>query len=200
MHDHKNIIDKLLPFARRADFDRVKQAVHALRQFGSETVVALAHVLGDSDENVRLIALEVLSEWEGDKEPALPAMIRALNDPDRIVRIAAVGPVAQHAAKAKDAIPFLRNWLDTDDEHSRLTAAALILRIDSSQDDKMLTILSEGTTSEDAAIRCLTAWLLSGIRAVIPQASRLLYRMLSDEDEFVRLVVADELASQRANL
>lgn len=132
---------------------------------------------------------------EGDTTAALSATISALDDPDRIARIAAVGPVARHSAKAKDAVPSLLKWLDTDDEHSRLTAAALILRIDPSKQDEMLAILTEGMESDDTGIRCLTAWLLSGLRDVTPDAHPLLQQMLSDGDEFVRSVVEEELGA-----
>jgi hypothetical protein len=119
-------------------------------------------------------------------------MILALGDP---VRIAAVGPVARHAEKSSDAVPNLVKWLDTEDEHSRLTAAALILKIDPSKHDEMLTILAEGMESDDTGIRCLTAWLLSGLRDVTPDAHPHLQQMFGDGDEFVRSVVEEELAS-----
>jgi len=195
MHDRRKIIDTLRTFAYRSDVERVDEAVQALQPFGNEAVVALADAVSDTDDDVRLIALEVLNEWDGDTTAALPAMISALGDPDRIVRIAAVGPVGQHSEKAEDAVPLLMKWLDTDDEHSRLTAAALILRIDSSQKDEMLAILSEGTESDDTGIRCLAAWLLSGLRDVTPDAHPLLQQMLSNGDEFVRSVVEEELGS-----
>jgi len=141
------------------------------------------------------MALEVLSDWGGDTTTALPAMISALDDTDRIVRICAVSAVSQHFEKASEAVPLLVKWLDTHDEHSRLTASALILRIDLNGHDEMMAVLAEGTKCDDSAIRCLTAWLLSGLRDVSPQALPLLREMLSDGDEFVRSVVEEELGS-----
>lgn len=195
MQDHQPIIDILRTFAHLTDVERVEEAIQALQQFSDEAVVGLADALSDDDDYVRLIALEVLGEWDGDTTAALSAMISALDDPDRIVRIAAVGPVGQHSEKAEDAVPLLMKWLDTDDEHSRLTAAALILRIDPCQKDEMMSVLRGGMESDDTAIRCLVAWLLSGLRDVTPDALPLLRLMLSDEDEFVRSVVEEELGS-----
>jgi len=189
------IIDTLRTFAHRSDVEFVEEAVQALQPFGDVAVLALADASCDPDDYVRVMALEVLYDWDGDTTAALPAMILALDDPDRIVRIAAVGPVDQHSEKAEDAVPILMKWLDIDDQHSRLTAAALILRIDPSQKDEMLTILAEGMESDDTGIRCLAAGLLSGLRDVTPDAHPLLQQMLSDGDEFVRSVVEEELGS-----
>jgi len=195
MTTNGQIIDILHSFAHRTDVERIDEAVHALQQFGEEAVHSLAEALSDDDDYVRLIALEVLGEWDGDTTAALPAMISVLDDPDRIVRIAAVGPVGQHTEKAEDAVPLLTKWLDSDDEHSRLTAAALILKIDHGQQDEMMPFLRGGMDSDDTDIRCLTAWLLSGLRDASPQALPLLRQMLSDGDELVRSVVEEELGS-----
>ena len=195
MHDRSQIIDTLRTFAHRNDVERVNEAVQALRPFGDGAGVALADALSHPDDYVRLIALEVLGEWDGDTTAALSAMISALDDPDRIVRIAAIGLVGQHAEKAEDAVPLLTKWLDTDDDHSRLTAATLILRIDPCQKDEMMPVLRGGIKNDDTGIRCLTAWLLSGLREVTPDAHPLLQQMLGDEDECVRSIVEEELAS-----
>jgi HEAT repeat protein len=191
----QQIIDTLRTFAHRSDVERVDEAVQALRPFGDEAVLALADASSDPDDYVRVMALEILYDWGGDTTAALPAAIRALDDPDRIVRICAASVVSQHVEKSSDAVPILLRWLGGDDHHSRLTAAALILRIDSTKKEEMLAVLAEGTESGDSAIRCLTAWLLSGLRDETTQAHPLLKQMLNDEDVFVRSLVIDELDS-----
>jgi HEAT repeat protein len=188
----QQIRETLRPFAHRNDVERVDDA---LQQFGDEAVLALADASSDPDEYVRVMALEVLYEWDGDTEPVLPAVICALDDPDRIVRICAASVVSQHVEKASEAVPILVRWLDTDDQHSRLTAAALILRIAPSKQEEMLAVLAKGMESDDSAIRCLTAWLLSGLRELTPDALPALQQMLDDDDDFVRSVVAEELDS-----
>jgi len=195
MHDRQQIIDTVRTFAHRTEVERVNEAVQALQQFGEATVLAMADALSDPDDYVRVMALQVLYEWNGDTEPALPATIRALDDPDRIVRICAASVVSQHVEKASAAVPPLLKWLDRDDEHSKMTAAALILKIDTSKHDQMLAVLAEGMESDDSGIRCVVAWLLGGLRDVTPDALPLLLQMISDEDEFVRSVVAEELES-----
>ncbi len=189
----QQITDTLRTHAHRNDVERVDEAVQALQQFGDETVLALADALADEDDYLRVLALEILYEWGNDTEPVLPAVIRALDDPDRIVRICATSVISQHVEKASGAVPILMKWLDTEDEHSRLTAAALIQRINPSQQDEMLPVLAEGMESDDSAIRCLTAWLLSGLRDVTPDALPLLQQMLDDQSDFVHSLVAEEL-------
>lgn len=193
MHSRQQIIDTLRTFAHRINMERVDEAVQALQQFGDETVLAMADALSDPDDYVRVMALEVLYEWNGDTEPALPASIRALDDPDRIVRICAASVVSQHVEKVSAAVRPLLKWLDGDDEHSRMTAAALILKIDPTKHDQMLAVLADGTESDDSGIRCVVAWLLGGLRDVTPDALPLLQMMTSDQDEFVQEIATEEL-------
>ena len=195
MHSRQQIIDTLRTFAHRIDVERVDEAVQALQQFGDETVLAMADALSDPDDYVRVMALQVLYEWNGDTEPALPATTRALDDPDRIVRICAASVVSQHVEKANAAVPPLMKWIDNDDEHSKMTAAALILKIDPTKHDQMLAVLAEGMESDDSGIRCVVAWLLGGLRDLTPDALPLLQQMLADGDELVRSVAAEELES-----
>ena len=47
---------------------------------------------------------------------------------------------------------------------SQVRSAVLILKIDPTKhDDEMLAVLAEGMESDESAIRCLVAWLLSGL-------------------------------------
>ena len=193
MPSHQEIIEILRSFAHQTEVERVDEAVHALRPFGEATVLAMADALDDPDAYVRVMALEVLYEWNGDTEPALPATIRALDDPDRIVRICAASVVSQHVEKASAAVPPLLKWIDGDDEHSRMTAAALIVKIDPTRHDQTLAVLAEGMESDDSAIRFLVAWLLSGLRDESPESRPLLQQMLGHEDEFVREVMKDQI-------
>lgn len=121
MPNHQEIIDTLRTFAHRINVERVDEAVKTLLPFGDEAVLALAEASSDPDEHVRVMALEVLFEWDNDTTAALPATIRALDDPDRIVRICAASAVSQYAGKARAAVPSLLKWIDGDDEHSRMS-------------------------------------------------------------------------------
>lgn len=85
MHDHQPIIDRLRTFAHRTDVERVDEAVQAFRPIGDETVLELADALADEDDYLRVMALEVLYEWNGDSQPVLPAVIRALEDRKSVV-------------------------------------------------------------------------------------------------------------------
>jgi len=193
MHSRQQIIDTLRTFAHRINMERVDEAVQALQQFGDEVVLTLADAVSDPDDYVRVIALEVLYNWNGDTEPALSSVVSALDDPDRIVRICAASVVSQHVEKVSAAVRPLLKWIDGGDEHSRMTAAALILKIDPTKQDQMLAVLAEGMESDDSGIRCVVAWLLGGLRDVTPDALPLLQIMTSDQDEFVQEIAREEL-------
>ena len=122
MDDNKNIIELLRTFAYLGDPDRVFNTEQALRLFGDKTVSALADALGNSDADIRILAVRVLGELGNKAEPALPAMISALTDPHRIVRFAALEPVAAFGAKAMDAVPILLKWIGSDDKFSHVSA------------------------------------------------------------------------------
>lgn len=195
MSPTQQIIEAVRLYAHRTNLERVEDAVRDLQRFGDDVVSGLVEAVTDKDDFVRVLALEVLYELECDTSAALPAIIRALDDPDRIVRICAASAVSQHVDRAGEALPLLTKWLGSDDDHICLTAAALILRIDLSQHDQMMPVLRGGMDSDDTGIRCLTAWLLSGLRDVTTDALAILQEMIEDQDDLVRSVVVEQLTS-----
>ena len=106
------IIALLRTFAIRHYPYRVEDALDALSVFPGDHISALTQALIDQDDEVRLLAVEILYAMGNEAEPALPALIRSLNDPDRIVRVAAVAPLVNFGKRATDAIPILETWLD----------------------------------------------------------------------------------------
>ena len=193
MDDNNHIIAVLRTFAYLGDPDRVFNTEQALRPFGDKTVSALADALGNSDADIRILAVRVLGELGNEAEPALPAMIRALQDPHRIVRICALEPVASFGAKALDAVPILLKWIGSDDKFSHVSAVGHILMIDRSRADDLLPILIESLDSDDFMIQCQAAWLLGQLGGLAVEAVPALKRMLGDEDSSVRRVVGEAL-------
>ena len=158
--DNNHVIELLRCFSRHGGLVRLPDAQDALLPFGDEVVPAMIEALADPDADLRIFALKIIEDCEGDTEPALPVMIKALDDADRIVRIAAVGPVAAFGEKAMDAVPILEKWIGTEDEFSHVTAIGHILMIDPSRAGELLPSLSEFLESGDYGIRCQAAWLL----------------------------------------
>lgn len=58
--DNNNIIELLRTFAHRTDPDRVSDAEQALQQLGEAAIHALIESLNDSDEDLRILALQIL--------------------------------------------------------------------------------------------------------------------------------------------
>lgn len=191
MTDSAPIIDLLRSsFAIRHDPWRVEDAVDAMSVFPANHIAALAEALTDQDDELRLLAVEVLYSLGQKAEPALSALIESLDDEDRIVRVAVVAPVAAFGHKAAAAVPILESWLPSDDEFSRVTAAAAIIRIDPSRADDVLPVLIHALESDDYGIRCHATWSTGRIGEVAWEAIPAL-RQLRGEDSTLRHL-ADE--------
>lgn len=160
MDDKTEIIDRLRQLSTRHDPDRLDDALESLAPHDESVVSALAKALSDNDDEVRLLAVEILGELGPKAEPVLPAMIRALEDEDRIVRIAALPPVAAFGEKAKAAVPILEKWISSDDDFSRVSAAGHILMVDPSRSDDMMPELMKALASENTVIQRQARWLL----------------------------------------
>lgn len=192
------IIDLLRSFAIRHYPQRVCDFIDALTVFSGNHLAALTEALGDPDDELRLLAVEVLGEMGNKVEPALPTLIWTFNDVDRIVRVAAVAPVAAFGHKAIDSIPILETWLDIDDEFSRVTAAAAIIQIDPGRADDVLPVITSALTSEDYGIRCNATWHLGQLGAIAREAVPALKRLLDEEstrslaDEAIMNITGEE--------
>ena len=150
---------EIIQFAKRHAPDRLDDALKSLAPH-EHIVAALAEALSEEDDQVRLLAVEILRELGPKAELVLPAMIRALEDEDRIVRMAALEPVASFGRKAVGAVPVLEKWLSSDDQFSRVSAAGHIVMIERSRADDMLPVQAEALSSENTMIRRQSEWLL----------------------------------------
>ncbi|QGJ68643.1 Hypothetical protein PBC10988_3040 [Planctomycetales bacterium 10988] len=188
------VLGVLRLFAARIDLEKVEETIRGLEHLGDEAISGLASALDDPDFDVRLLALEVLREWDGDTRTALTPLTETLRDPNRIVRIAAASALVRLAHEAQDALPVLNDWLSSDDQPARLAAANLILRIDGARQQEMLEVFVDAAFNGDPTTRCSTAWFLSELRGLAPAALPLLKRMQDDADSLVRSIVAEELS------
>lgn len=186
--NNNNIIELLCTFAHRTDPDRVFDAEQALQPFGDEIVLALSEALKDPDVDLRILALKILEHFDGNTEPALPAMIQALTDPNRSVRIAALAPVASFGSKVIDAIPILETWIGNENEFSHVSAVGHILMIDPMKSKELMPVLLKSLESNDFGIRCQAAWLLGQLGELAKKAMPELKRLLDDDDSSVRCV------------
>ena len=161
MDDKTEIIDRLRQISKRHDPDRLDDALEWLAPHDESVIGTVAEVLSDEDDEIRLLAVEILGELGPNAEPVLPAMIGALEDKDRIVRVAALQHVAAFGERAKAAVPILETWLSSDDEFSRVSAAGHVLMIDPSRSDDMMPELMKALASENTVIQRQARWLLN---------------------------------------
>ncbi len=169
MDPHEDFIDLLRQFAARHDPDRLDDALTALAPHDEPMVSVLAEALSNDDEEVRLLAVEMLRELGPKSEAALPAMIRALEDKDRILRIASLPPVAAFGKRATDAISILETWLTSDDEFSRISAAGHIVMIDRSRAEEMAPSLEKTLASNSIMISRQAQWLIDELGGTLPR-------------------------------
>ena len=187
MNDSQDsIIELIHSFAVRCGPHRVVDLVDALTAYRGDHIAALIEALKDEDDEVRLVAIEVLATMAEEAEPALPNLIEALSDPDRLVRIAAVYAVVNFGYKAIAAAPILTTWLDCGDDFSEVTAAAAIIQIDPSRVDDVLPVLIDGLDS-DYGIQCHAAWSIGQLGAVAREAVSALIRIQGKESTLDRL-------------
>lgn len=195
----ESILELIRSFALRPGPHRVCDFLDALTVFSGDHIAALAQALDDKDEDVRLLAIEVLAEMGGKAEAALPAMVRSLEDSYGLVRIAAVYAVVNFGYKAIVAVPVLETWLDGDGEFFCVVAAAAIIQIEASRADEVLPFLVDALTSEDYGIRCHATWNLGQLGSVARNAVPALRRLLDDEsiqdNEALRNLVVDAIES-----
>ncbi len=172
--------------------ERVDRSMSQLQTLGLLEPPGLIAVLGDSNPNIRLLAVEILSDLDP-IEASLPALINALEDPDQLVRIAAVDPLARFGRKAHAAIPVLNKWLEDEREYIRLTAAAAICRIEPEQIPKLLAVLMTGLESNLSLDQRHAAAAIGNLGAAGAPALSVLGRMLGDDSADVRCDAANAI-------
>jgi HEAT repeat protein len=187
------IIAVLRRFAQEPGGARDEPCLQAIARVNDDAILGLAKALDDADDDVRLLALEMLCHLGPKAEPALPRIIRRLDDPNRLVRIAAAAPLATFREKARAAVPILQTWLCRKDEFSRVTAAGDILLIDPSRVEDLLPILVDALDSERCGVCSLSACYLCQLGTLARAALPKLERMLNDDDSSRRCSASEAI-------
>lgn len=105
-------------------------ALAQLERYGDRLIPELIECLGDSDSEVRQLAVGLLDEAGLRAGLGLPALIEAVADPDQLVRIAAAHCLEKFGPQAVDAVPGLRRLMDdTHERFIRIIAAGAIRHI-----------------------------------------------------------------------
>lgn len=99
-------------------------AIESLEKIGAAALPLLQRGLQDSNGNVRLFAIEALSEFGDKAEPAVPALFQAMERGDVKARIAALNALSHVKSSDRRYIPALINALTDDATDVRRVAAA----------------------------------------------------------------------------
>lgn len=155
---------------------------------------ALVKAVHDSDERVRLTAMDVLETLGSEAASAVPALSEALEAKSRFVRWAAartlgkIGPVGKIAS----AVPGLTRLLEDPDLDVRLTAAGSLERLGPVA-AMAVPSLTKSVGSSDAVLRIAAIRAVVGIGTDAVPALPAVASTLADADPRVRKTAAEAL-------
>ncbi len=179
------------------------EAIIAVGMIGHEAWKAepsLIEALKDQDEDIRWLAAQKLGSIDPGDEAA-QALLDVLENRQEVtkVRAAAADTLGRIRADVRAAIPALSEALSSEDAFLRVTAAASLMKMDSSYSVKSLKVFSEGLKDNQSIVRNTAIRALGKMgedaKEVVPE----LAKALKDEDKWCRLAAADALESLGAN-
>jgi len=192
--DCRNAVVAILrQFARQPYGERDEPCLKSLATLGVEFVPGLAAALGDTDDEIRLLAAHLLRELGDKSESALPDMIRCLRDPHQMVRATLAMHVGTFREKARDALPALETMVESENVYARLTAAAAIAKIDRSRVAELIPLFVEALGSTAAFVPEYSAWLLRDFGAEAESALPRLRQMLRQGDSTKKCAASDAI-------
>ncbi len=130
-------------------------AIQQLEYYGDRLIPGLVLALDDANEEVRLLAMNLLDEAGSRSTPALPIIIRMLRDEDRTMRLSTGECLQKFGLLAIEAVPLLWPWLFDDHEYVRLLAAITITCINPKMRDEMSPVIRTATGSANPMVRFL---------------------------------------------
>lgn len=161
MNDIRQELLRLVALNHQEQWVPTHLALQQLDQYGDRLIPGLVSALDDTDEEVRLLAMSLLTEAGTRSAPALPVIVKMLADQDRLVRVSAANCIQKFGPLAIDAVPLLRPWLRGDHEYVRLLAAVTISTIDPTMKDEMLPVIRTATGSNNPLVSSLAEEFLA---------------------------------------
>ena len=161
MNDIRQELLRLIALNHQEQWVPDHLALQQLDQYGDRLIPGLVLALGDTDEEVRQLAMSLLDEAGTRSAPALSAIIKMLAVQDRVVRVVAANCLQKFGPLAIDAVPLLRPWLRGDHEYVRLLAAVTISTIAPIMKDEMLPVIRAATGSDNPLVSSLAEEFLA---------------------------------------
>lgn len=154
---------------------------HALASFGHDQISILTQLKNNSNEHVRLVAVEALGRisWAGVNEQQLKLLAEALQDKSSFIRARALEKLGENCLAAKSAGPAMLALLNDQDPSVRITAAVQTIRVDPTTKEVAFKTLRELSTSQEVDTRSSTIYALGNFGS---EAVPLLITALKDTD------------------
>jgi len=188
MNDLRCDLQRLIALNHQERWVPADQALDQLAGHGEALIPGLVAALEDHDDEVRLLAVELLGAAGPRAETAVPALVQKVVDQDRLVRVATASALTQFGPLAAAAIPVLERWLDGDHEYIRAVAATTILALDPAQSVSLLPKVKEALASDNPVVRGMAEEFFDQKPATITQSAKQKMAGLKPTDP-VRLVL-----------
>ncbi len=173
MNDLRTDLLRLIALNRQDKWVPADQALEELAGHGEALIPGLVAALEDHDEEIRLLAVELLDAAGPRAKAAVSALVSRIADQDRLVRVAAASALAQFGLKAVAAVRHLEPWLADGDKYIRLIAATTILALDPTiEEPLLLSKVKEGLYSDNPVVRGLAEEFFDERSATITDSAK----------------------------
>jgi HEAT repeat protein len=182
--------------------EKSDQRIHAVRVLiklgptAAPAVPVLIATLKDEDAEVRREAEFAIGSIGPEAASATMALVERLSDEDEEVRHAACYAIGKIGPDAKAALPALRKGLKTEDKFLRFASIWAMLKIHANKQELAelaVPLLVDALDDERAHIRAESAYTLGELGSSAQAAIAALKKAMDDDDESVRMAVAEAL-------
>lgn len=170
--------------------------LETIEEAAAPALPRIAQSLTDSDRFVRWSAARLLGNFSPDKAAfAVLGLARLLDDPDLNVRLAATKALENLGTLSADAVPALSESLNQGDVEGRVEAMYALQAIGAKYGKVAVPNLITALIHADPRVRKTAAETLGRFGAYSTPAVPALRRLLSDDDQDVRIAASDALLS-----
>lgn len=156
----------------------------------SSSFSALIVELREGDYETRIKALSTLKRLGPNADPAIPTLNTMLEDDNPNIRAATAEALGALGTDAKSSVPLLISRLKDDkDGYVRRASADALARI-GVRDQEVLSALKKSLCDGDKRVQVEAAVALATLDPDNPDAIPTLTRLIKDEDEVIRALVA----------
>jgi hypothetical protein len=129
--------------------DTLDWALESIKPFGDVAVEGLTWAIGQDDEDLQWLSLQLLREFGTKGAVAIPALVHCIETGSRLIRLSAMEAAGELKELAASVAPLIQPYLISDDEMERVMAAGNLWRI--SRSPEALEVLQQAIDMTDLA-------------------------------------------------